>query len=430
MNQTSTLESGNDAPTRARYGALSLLFVLGAITYVDRLCISAAAPAITREFNFSPTQMGYIFSAFTLAYALFEIPSGWLGDAIGTRKALTRIVLWWSGFTMLTSAAAGFTSLIVIRLFFGAGEAGAFPNTARSVSRWFPTSHQGRAISTAFIGQAAGATFTTPVVFFLIEHRGWRLPFVMFGLLGVVWAAVWYWWFRDLPEQHRSVNQAELKLIRADETDDSALHQSHHVPWRILFRSSNLFFICAMYFAYGYSLYFYITWLPTYLLKERGFSTAYAGFFSALPWIAAGFGLWLGGWGTDYLTKRMGSLKWGRCSIGAMGLGLSALSLLGVALTANPIVAALLIALAACFQWMTGPPSWSVCLDTGRKNAGVVSGFMNTVGNLGGALSPVVAGYVVNDLHSWTIPFYVTVAVLFFGVVMWLMIDPERSVID
>src|SRR5215813_13938099 len=182
-------------PTVARFKVLALLFVLTNITYLDRLCISAAAPAITTAFDFSPSQMGYIFSAFTLAYAVFEIPSGWLGDYFGTRKALTRIVLWWSFFTALTGAATGFVSLLVVRFLFGAGEAGAFPNIARSISRWFPSSYQGRALSVAFVGNFLGAAISTPLVFKLVAWQGWRLPFLQFGVIGVVWVVVWYKWF-------------------------------------------------------------------------------------------------------------------------------------------------------------------------------------------------------------------------------------------
>src|SRR5262249_25389611 len=161
---------------------------------------------------------------------------------------------------------------------------------ARSISRWFPSSHQGRALSAAFVGNAVGAAISTPLVFHLVDRQGWRWPFVEFGAIGVLWAAFWYWWFRDRPEEHPAVNAEELKFIRSDRVDAAELSHTRHVPWRMLIRSSNLAFICGMYFAFGYALYFYITWLPTYLLKARGFSTVYAGFFSALPWIASAGG--------------------------------------------------------------------------------------------------------------------------------------------
>lgn len=409
-------------PSRARFKVLWLIFSLAAITYLDRLCISAAAPAIVREFGFSPSQMGYIFSAFALAYALFEIPSGWWGDVVGTRKALARIVLCWSAFTCLTGAAAGFVSMLVVRLLFGAGEAGAFPNIARTVSRWFPISEQGRAMSASFFGLALGSAVTAPLVFYLLTLQGWRWTFVEFGLLGGVWCAVWYTWFRDRPEDHPEVNDAELAIIRSGQTD--APSHSHHVPWARLLRSPNLAFICGMYFAYGYGLYFYLTWLPTYLLKGRGFSASYAGLFSALPWLLSAAAFLFGGWATDYLAHRSGNLKLARCGIGAAGYAASALMLVIVALTENRIVAAIMLALAACFQMMTASPAWSVCLDVGRKNAGVVTGFMNTSGNLGGAMAPLVVGYSLEWWGSWKIPFFITAAIFAFGVLMWWLVDP------
>lgn len=414
------------SPTNTRFRVLSLLVALASLTYLDRLCISAAAPAIIQEFHFSPSRMGYIFSAFTFAYALFEIPSGWLGDYFGTRKALTRIVLWWSAFTMLTGVTVGFKSLFIVRLLFGAGEAGAIPNSASTVSRWFPTSQRGRAMGGVCMGHAIGAAATPPLVFKLVELQGWRFTFVEFGALGALWCFVWYWWFRDTPEEHASVNAAELKLIRSDESRAGQLSHTHRVPWRAFLRSRNIFFLCAMYFAYGYSLYFYITWLPTYLLKARGFSTAYAGFFSALPWVFGVLAFLCGGWLTDWLVTRTGSRKLARCGVGAFGLAASALMLVIVARAEDRIVAALLIAAALYFQFLTTPAVWAACLDIGQRSAGVVTGTTNTFGNLAGTIAPIVFGYVVEKWGSWTIPFYVAAGFLAIGVIMWLFIDPQR----
>jgi ACS family glucarate transporter-like MFS transporter len=417
------------APSGARFKVLGLLFSMSVIMYFDRLCISAAAPTISTEFHLSPSQMGYVFSAFTLAYAVFEVPSGWLGDYIGTRKALARIVLWWSIFTALTGVTGGFASLIVIRFLFGAGEAGAVPNTTRTISRWFPASQQGRAISVSFIGLATGAAISTPVVFWLIRHQGWRWPFFEFGLIGAVWCCVWYKWFRDTPEQHGSVNTHEINVIRRGETDLEQFGHTRHVPWATILTSPNLLLICAMYFGYGYALYFYITWLPTYLLKGRGFSENYAGLFSAMPWVLGIGAFWFGGWVTDWLSNRSGSLKVGRCVVGAIGLLGSAMMLIAVARTGDRILAAVFLSLALVCQLMTGSVAFAVCLDVGRRNAGVISGVMNMVGNLGGTIAPVVVGYVLDKWGSWTIPFYVTAILLGVSVVMWLLIDPYRSVI-
>jgi MFS family permease len=417
-------------PTHARYKLLGLIFLLAVITYMDRLCISAAMLKMGVEFNLTPTQKGYIYGAFTLAYALFEIPGGWLGDRFGARLALTRIVLWWSAFTMLTGAAAGFGSLLVIRFLSGAGEAGAFPNIARAVSRWFPAVEQGRALSASFIGLATGSAMTAPIVLTLVEHQNWRWTFVEFGLVGALWCVAWHRWFRDLPEDHRGVNAAELNLIRSEQVRADELKLVHRVPWRGLFNTSTLPLIGLMYFAYAYGLYFYITWLPTYLRDARGFSLTSTKWLAALPWVVAGFGFALGGWMTDRLARR-GKLKLARCGIGAAGYLASAIVLAFVARVENNLAAALLLALALGFQSLTISAAWAVCLDVGRRHAGVITGFMNGVGNIGGTVSPIVIGKVLAARPgAWAAPFYVMAAVFVVGAVMWLLIDPRRSVVE
>jgi MFS family permease len=414
------------APTKARTKFLWLIYALAVITYLDRVCISAAAPAITAEFGFNTVQMGYVFSAFTFAYAAFEIPSGWLGDRFGTRLALTRIVLWWSFFTALTGAAIGFWSLTAIRFLFGAGEAGAFPNIARSVSQWLPPANNGRGMSISFIGLATGSALSAPIVLTLLKWQGWRWTFVEFGLLGAVWAFVWYRWFRDNPADHPEVNTAELALIQPPDAPRTVA--THHVPWFALFSSRNLWTICGMYFAYAYSLYFYLTWLPTYLIKARGFNPDYAKWYSALPWVMSAFTFWLGGQLTDRLAKAHG-LRLARCGVGATGYLISASLLLAVTQTANNVTAAVLLALAQSCAAATISAAWSVCLDVGRRNAGIVTGFMNTFGNVGGTIAPLVTGYLVQTYGSWNLPFYSMALVFMAGATLWLLVNPYRSVL-
>jgi sugar phosphate permease len=422
-------------PTSVRYRVLAYLFTLAALTYLDRLAISAAMPSIAEEFKLSTVQTAYIFSAFTLTYALFEIPTGWMGDRFGTRKTLTRIVLWWSAFTALTSVAVGFWSLFFTRMLFGAGEAGAIPNSASTVSRWFPASQRGRAMGAVCIGHVLGAAATPWLVFKLIQWQGWRKTFIEFGVLGVAWCLTWYWWFRDTPEEHPSANKAEVELIHAGRAA-TAHARSHAIPWRVFLRSRNIFFLCAMYFTYGYSLYFYITWLPTYLLKARGFTIGSTALFAALPWLFGAVAFLCGGTLTDWLVTRTGNKKIARCGVGAFGLTASAVMLIFVAVTEDAVAAALFIALALFFQFLTTPAVWATCMDIGGHRAGVVSGTTNTLGNLAGTLAPIVFGYILGgtdlnsphlrDPHSWTPGFYVSAAFLFIGVIMWFFIDPRK----
>src|SRR5436305_12848701 len=197
-------------PFRARGRVLTFAFLLAVVTYLDRICISAAAPFIMEDLHLTVLEMSVVFSAFTLAYSIFEIPSGWLGDTRGPRRVLTRIVLWWSGFTMVTGAAQGFASLVSIRFLFGAGEAGAFPNVARAFSRWFPRRERGTANGVLFLGSRAGGMLSAPIALLLIGRWGWRASFAIFGALGIIWAAAWYAWFRDEPREHPAVGAPEL----------------------------------------------------------------------------------------------------------------------------------------------------------------------------------------------------------------------------
>ena len=424
-------------PTHVRGRVLGFAFLLAVVTYLDRICISAAAPSIMRVLDLNLEQMSLVFSAFTLAYSLFEVPSGWLGDTRGPRRVLTRIGLWWSAFTMLTGTAAGMRSLLTIRFLFGAGEAGAFPNLLRAFSGWFPASERGKANGVLFLGSRVGGMLSTPIALLLITNIGWRASFVVFGGLGLVWAAAWYAWFRDDPRDHRSVNDAELALIecedgprRAAPAGDGGPRRAEGeggTPWPTLLASRNLQAICAMYFAYGYGLYFYFTWLPTYLTQELGFSAISGGLFASLPFLLAGIANVAGGWLTDRLARSRG-LRVARCGLGFAAFLTCAALVLGSATAADPILKATMLAFALGSVDLALSACWAVCLDVGVAHAGVVTGFMNTVGNIGGLLAPIVVGYSVTQWGSWTIPFYITAAVYAFGAFAWLVIDPTTEI--
>jgi ACS family glucarate transporter-like MFS transporter len=406
--------------SRARITLLWFGFLLAVVTYLDRVCISAAAPYITDELHLTTAQMARVLSAFALSYALFEIPSGWLADRIGPRRVLTRIVVWWSAFTMLTGAMRGYPSLLATRFLFGAGEAGALPSTSNAISHWFPLSE--------LFGTRVGGMIGVPLVLVLIERWGWRSSFVIVGSVGIVWAAAWFAWFRDTPASHPSVSRAELEWIRHDGASVEG-HGLTSTPWAAILRSRNLYAICAMYFTYGYGLYFYFTWLPTYLIKVLGFSLVGAGLLSGLPFVFAGAANLLGGWLTDVLARTRG-LRAARCGLGFAsfftGAGLTLVS----TLVPQPIAKAVLLAVALGSVDLALSACWSVCLDVGRDYAGVVTGCMNTFSNLGGVLTPLVVAYFVDRWQSWTIPFYVTAVVYAAGAFLWLAIDPTRPIAE
>jgi MFS transporter, ACS family, glucarate transporter len=413
--------------SRTRGRLLVFAFLISVVTYLDRVSISAAAPFIMRDLHLTVLQMSVVFSAFTLAYSLFEIPSGWLGDVRGARRVLTRIVVWWSGFTMLTGLAQGLRSLVAIRFLFGAGEAGAFPNMARAFSRWFPARERGRANGVLFLGTRVGGMLSAPVALLLIRGWGWRASFGAIGSLGLVWAIWWYVWYRDDPAVHRGVNAEELAWIEQDgRVADASAGGGHAVPWRALARSRNTYAIGVMYFAYGYGLYFYFTWLPTYLISVLGFSEVSGGLFASLPFLLAGLANIGGGWLTDVLARRRG-LRLARSGLGFASFMTCAALVLASVLVAHPVAKATLLACALASVDLALSACWAVCLDIGRDHAGVITGYMNTVGNLGGLVTPLVFGYAVERLGSWTLPFLVTAAVYALGAGAWLFIDPRRA---
>jgi sugar phosphate permease len=376
-----------------------------------------------RELHISVLQMSAVFSAFTLAYSIFEIPSGWLGDLRGPRRVLTRIVLWWSAFTMLTGVAQGFRSLVTIRFLFGVGEAGAFPNIIRSLARWFPRRERGRATGIMFLGSRLGGMLSAPIALLLIARLGWRASFVAFGSIGLAWAAGWAAWYRDRPADHPGVNAEELAWIEQDAIAGPTLAVS--TPWQALLTSGNVWAICAMYFAYGYGLYFYLTWLPTYLVAELGFSALGSGFFASLPFLLAGIADVIGGWLTDRLARQY-RLRVARCGVGFTAFAVTAALLFASTLMPAPTAKALLLALALGSADLSLSACWAAPLDVAVDHAGVITGFMNTFGNLGGLLCPLVVGWAVERQHSWTLPFYITGAVYVAGALAWLAIDPER----
>lgn len=396
------------------------------ITYMDRVVISSAAPEIRREFGFSIETMGLVLGAFRWGYALFQIPGGWLGDRLGPRRALALIVLWWSGFTSLTAAAAGSASMAAVRFLFGMGEAGAFPIATRSLSRWMLPSERGWAQGVTHAGSRLGAAFTPPIVAWMILAYGWRMPFLAFGCLGVGWAMLWYFWYRDTPEEHRQVNAAERALIQTS-LGGARPGRSSSVPWKLILSNRSVWVLSLMYLCYGWCIAIYLDWLPTYLKEFRGYDLKQMGLYASLPLLAGVVGDLLGGWVSDWWAERSGNLRLARRSVGAAGFALAALGVLPATLTANAEWCVVFTCLAVFGLELTVGVSWAIPLDIGGDFAGSVSAVMNTFGNLGGAVSTVALGFLVKAL-GWNVPFYVAAAFCAAGAILYLGIDASRHV--
>lgn len=479
MNPTLAVETS----TRYRYGVLGFCCVLSMITYLDRVCMGTVAPFLQREFGLEPAEMGYLFGAFTIAYACFEVPTGWLGDRFGPRKTLIRIVLWWSVFTMLTAAVqpgwditvgsavihVSFFALLAVRFLFGIGEAGAYPNIARAFHNWFPFQERGSAKGAVWMaGRFAGGVTPFIVLAMIYDSPSggetvvhWRHTFWIFGGLGIVWCVLFFVWFRDHPEQKTGVNAAEIELIHAGDTSH---HQKLQVPWGRMAASSNLWLLCLMYFCASYGWYFNITYLPGFLEEQFGllrgdkWSPEWWRFsaMAGLPLLFGSGACLVGGLLTDLFIRRTGNRKWGRRLFGVLGHGLCAVCYfgalgvlilyphLGERTTTVTWAFVLGVALASFCNDMTMGAAWASCLDIGGRVSGIVAGCMNTVGNLGGFCANVFTGWVLQHYLSgftrgtpeyfaasqtaWVVNFSLFGLVYILAVGMWLGFDATKPV--
>jgi MFS family permease len=481
-----------EKPTRVRFGVLGFACALSMITYLDRVCMGSAAKGFVDDLGLHDVaDLNIVLSAFALAYSLFEVPSGWLGDRFGPRNVLIRIVLWWSFFTAITAVVGiqlgGYVigsvgMLVVIRFLFGMGEAGAYPNITRALHNWFPFQERGFAQGAVWMcGRLMGGL--TPLVWMilvegvawpsadatetsadlmipaLLGQGNWRATFWVFGLLGVVWCVLFALWFRNRPDEKKSVNAAELAKIRSGAAESQSAHAG--IPWRRILASRNLWLLCLMYACQAYGWYFYINYLFNFLEQQHGLSKT-----STLAAIYKGGPLWLGAVGclvggalTDWYIRRTGDRRWGRRLFGMFGHAMTAVCFFAVYLIESleqrpdPFWFSLAISLAGFFTDLTMAPAWATCQDIGRRYAAIVAGFMNMVGNFGGFLAGWATGWIVQksqdayalgldttrdalgdaDKAAGALPGYQTnfliyAAVYVVGVVCWSLIDSTKPV--
>jgi MFS family permease len=392
------------------------------ITYLDRVCISVAGPRMQEALHIGPAAWGWVTGVFTLSYAAFEIPTGALGDRIGPRRVLTRVVLWWSAFTSLTGAMTGYYPLLLTRFCFGMGEAGAMPNTSIAVARWFPTHERGRAFGIALMSSQLGGAIAPLLVVPIQAHYGWRASFFVFGILGVVWSVAWFRWFRDSPTEKPGVSLVELEETR------SLQPKAHHgLPWGIALRSGNLWTVLGVAACYVYTLYFFQSWFHTYLVKGRGYSENDL-LLSTLPFLVGACANCCGGFASQALVRRLG-LKWGRRTIGLVGLGSAALFTIAAVLTEQWLLALIFLSLIYGGVTFQQPMLFAVCLDIGREYAGAVAGAANTAAQIASFVSSLAFGYLVDYYGSYDVPFIPMFVLLVIGVFLWLKVDPTEQLI-
>jgi sugar phosphate permease len=420
--------------SRVRWFVLLLLCLMYLITYLDRVSLANTALLIRKEFGFSNATMGVIFSAFIWSYALFQVPGGWLGDRFGPRRVLSTIMGYRTVIAVLTSRAFNMPSFWSIRFLLGVGEAGAFPTATRAMQMWFPRNERGLVQGVSHAASRFGAAIGPPVAIWIMTVYGWRSVFYVIGVLSLLWCFLYAATYHNMPEEDAHVSRTELAQIRGvdekGEIKKANVAKRPQVPWSVLLKHSNMWAVMCAYAAYIYSLWFFLSWLPSYLVDYRKFTVIKTGHLAALPLAAGVFGDAFGGWLTDKLLVKTNNLKFSRRSVAIVAmLGCGTFTMFA-ALSASPYTALYCLTAAMFFLEMTIGPAWAVPMDIGGEFSGTVSGMMNMGGQFVGALSPMIFGKLV-DKGSWVAPFVVSAGLLFVGAIIWgFWIDPEQSVID
>ena len=463
-------------PTRYRFLVLAVLCSLAFLTYLDRICIMRVQGDIERDLGFTELtpadeqslrerglqddaqarakaakdrateRMSWVFAAFVAGYVLFEVPGGWLGDRWGARAVIVRIVLCWSLFTAATGSVKGITALlfskpgpeqwlmviVAVRLLFGIGEAGAYPNIARALGRWFPFRERATAQSFIWLSSRWGGAFAPAIIGSLMLFGGWQRAFWALGLVGAAWAIFFARWYRDRPEEKPQVNDAERELIRSGVAGAGSIYDDETARgdarptmatfrWASLF-SSNVLALCLVSFCVSFCFYFYITFLPKYLKDEFHVDYAQSQFISGLPLLLGGFACLAGGFLSDYTIRKTGSKRWGRSLIPIAGWTAAGLCAFAVSQLHSAAAVMALIVIAFTFQDLGVPSMWSLPTDIGGRFAGTLGGWMNSAGAIGGMLSPIVAAQV-SIARGWNATFVVFGAVYLLGALAWLRVD-------
>lgn len=401
-------------------------FLLTILLYIDRACISAAKEDITRDLNFDMTDFGWVMAMFTLGYALFQTPSGKLADSRGPRTIITTIVALWSVLTALTGAAWNFVSMMVIRFLFGAGEAGAFPSLAKVVFNWFPVRERGIVQGINFSGSRLGAAFALPLVAWMLTQMGWRWTFVIFGCFGLLFSVLWHLLFRNKPEESKTISTKEKEYILATRQQPSSSAKAS-LPFGRIISSRNMWMNMVQYICSNFTFYFTLTWMYPYLKERFALGGIEAGFYAMAPLVGGALGNWFSGILVDAIYRR-GKGKMSRRLPAIIGFILAGFGIIMMSMSASPHVSIIFLTIAIFGADMTLSPSWAFCIDIGKENAGAVSGTMNMAGNLGAFVTIIAFPYLLEWTGSHETFFYVCATLSVTAIIMWLFMDPDKSI--
>lgn len=417
--------------TRIRWLLIFWMFAISAISYLDRVNISIAAGFIQKEFHINDQELGWVFSAFVLGYALFQAPGGRLADRFGPRRILMLGTIWWGVFTALTAVVpAGLAflllALISVRFALGAGEAVVYPASNRLVANWIPSQERGIANGFIFAGVGAGAGITPPLITFIVLNYGWRVSFWVSAAIGLAAGLLWYWLARDRPEEHPWVTPKEIAHIEQGLPEPAAdLEIGKVLPWRTILGSKDVLAIAFSYFSYGYAAWIFFAWFFIYLSKVRGLDLKSSSYYAMLPFLAMATCSPLGGWISDRLTQRYGK-RVGRCGIAVAGIALAAVFIAMGTQVQSAKLASIVLAGGAGALYLSQSSFWSVTADVAGASAGSVSGVMNMGGQIGATVTASLTPFIANHF-SWTASFLVAAALCAAGSLAWLAVNPEAE---
>jgi len=424
-----------ERPTRARLIVLIFLCAMAFILYLDRICMSKAVPKIQEQYpEISDTRMSFILMAFTLAYGIFEVPTGRWGDRFGSRKVLVRIVAWWSAFTALTGACWNFWSFIAVRFLFGAGEAGAYPNAVRICTRWYPAKERGRVLGLIQAFALVGGLVSPIVAAYLIQHLGWRSAFVIFGAVGVVWAVGFYLWFRDDPATHSSVNDAELRIIRSDGIAETPRHES--IPWAAVFQCPTIWLLGLIISCSSFNSYLYFSWYPKYLEKGRSVDPIESGWLAGMVLGAGALGTATGGFAADIFRRQAGNLRAAHRNFAMLVYLAAAVAVITSRYCDNARWSAGFAALSCFFMMNQQAIWWNAATEVSGKHVGALFGLMNSLGVIGAMASQFFFGWF-SDFRvargftgraQFDPAFWIYGALLVLAALCWPFVNPARSV--
>lgn len=410
---------------KTRHIILGIMCLMYFIAYIDRVNIAVAGPLIRHEMGLTTGQLGLIFSAFAYPYAVMQILGGWLADRFGPKKVLIGLSLIWGVATLLTGFAGSVMTLVLLRFALGVGEGGAFPTATRAFTYWMPVAERGFAQGITHSFARLGGAITPPVVLAIVAAKGWREAFIVLGILSLGWTILYALMFANTPDEHRRVTPEEIREIGYAKGERQRASKAA-TPWRKLIR--RMWLVTFVDFCYGWSLWVYLTWLPSYLKDSRGFDLKHLALFTALPLLAGVIGDTLGGVVSDWLFKVTGNLRLARGTVLFTGLAGSLVFIVPMIYTANAVNAVILLALSFFFLELTNAVLWSLPIDIAGKFAGTAGGMMNTGFGVAGMISPVAFGYLIQITGSYTLPFMISAGLLGIGAIASLFINPNRTI--